>query len=217
MPFKLVIANKAYSSWSLRPWILLAHFKIPFEEVVIPMAEPGTRAEMLKYAPTGKCPSLHDGRISVWESLAIMEYVAELHPEKAIWPRGKAARAHARSLASEMHAGFRALREDAPCNFRRAPKALALSDAARDDIARIEAAWAHARETFGEAGPFLFGRFSAADAMFAPVVNRLHVYAVPVAPATLAYMEAMMALPAWKAWISGAEAEPWRIEHYEAL
>ena len=106
MPLKLVLANKAYSSWSLRPWILLVHFKIPFEEVVIPMDEPTTRASMLKYAPSGKCPSLHDGKIAVWESLAIIEYVAEAYPEKAIWPRAKAARALARSLASEMHAGF---------------------------------------------------------------------------------------------------------------
>jgi glutathione S-transferase len=217
MPLKLVVANKAYSSWSLRPWILLVHFKIPFEEVVIPMGEPGTRAAMLEHAPTGKCPSLHDGKISVWESLAIIEYVAELHPEKAIWPRGKAARALARSLASEMHAGFQALRSECPTNFRRAPKAIALSDEAGADVARIEAAWAGAREAFGTAGPFLFGRFSAADAMFAPVVNRFHAYAVPVAPATRAYMDAVMALPAWKAWIADGEAEPWRIEKYENL
>ena len=151
MPLKLVLANKAYSSWSLRPWILLAHFKIPFEEIVIPM---GSLEEMLKYAPTGKCPSLHDGRIAVWESLAIIEYVAELYPEKAIWPRGKAARAHARSLANEMHAGFLPLRQACPTNFRRAPKAIALSDAVKNDIARIEAAWAHARETYGKARTF---------------------------------------------------------------
>ena len=214
MPLKLVLANKAYSSWSLRPWILLAHFKIPFEEIVIPM---GSLEVMLKYAPTGKCPSLHDGRIAVWESLAIIEYVAELYPEKAIWPRGKAARAHARSLANEMHAGFLPLRQACPTNFRRTPKAIALSDAVKKDIARIEAAWARARETYGKAGSFLFGRFSAADAMFAPVVNRFHVYAVPVAPATRTYMDAMMALPAWKAWIADGEAEPWRIEEYEVV
>jgi glutathione S-transferase len=217
MPLKLVVANKAYSSWSLRPWILLVHFKIPFEEVVIPMNQPETREAMLQYAPTGKCPSLHDGKIAVWESLAIIEYVAELYPEKAIWPRGKAARAHARSLANEMHGGFQALREACPTNFRRAPKAIALSDAVKADIARIEAAWAHARETFGKAGPFLFGRFSAADAMFAPVVNRFHAYAVPVSAASRAYMDAVMALPAWKAWIAEGEAEPWRIEKYEAV
>ncbi len=217
MPFKLVLANKAYSSWSLRPWILLAQFKIQFEEIVIPMGEPQTTEEMLKYAPTGKCPSLHDGRIAVWESLAIIEYVAELYPEKAIWPRGKAARAHARSLANEMHAGFLPLRQACPTNFRRAPKEIALSDAVKADIARIEAAWAHARATYGKAGPFLFGRFSAADAMFAPVVNRFHAYAIPVAPVTRGYMDAVMALPAWKAWIADGQAEPWRIEDYEAV
>ena len=217
MPLKLIIANKAYSSWSLRPWILLTHFRIPFEEVVIPMDRPDTRSTMLKYAPTGKCPSLHDGKVAVWESLAIVEYVAEAFPEKAIWPRGKAARAHARSLASEMHAGFAALRQVCPTNFRRKPKAIALSDEAKADAARVEQAWAETRQAFGRAGDFLFGRFSAADAMFAPVVNRFHAYDIPVARTTRAYMEAIMSLPAWKAWIAGAEAEPWRIDHYDAL
>jgi glutathione S-transferase len=217
MPLKLVLANKAYSSWSLRPWILLSHFKIPFEEVVIPMDRPETRAAMLAYAPTGKCPSLHDGKVAVWESLAIIEYVAEAYPEKAIWPKGKAARAHARSLAAEMHAGFAALREACPTNFRRPVRAIPLSEAVRADVARIEAAWLNARESFGKAGPFLFGRFSAADAMFAPVVNRFHVYDAPVSKPTRAYMSAMMTLPAWKAWIAGAEAEPWRIAKYEAI
>jgi glutathione S-transferase len=217
MPLKLVLANKAYSSWSLRPWMLLSHFKIPFEEVVIPMDRPETRAAMLAYAPTGKCPSLHDGKVAVWESLAIIEYVAEAYPEKAIWPRGKAARAHARSLASEMHAGFSALRQACPTNFRRKPRAIPLGDEALADVARIEAAFADARATFGKAGSFLFGRFSAADAMFAPVVNRFNAYDIPVAKPTRAYMEATMALPAWKAWIADAEAEPWRIEKYEAI
>ena len=217
MSLKLVVANKAYSSWSLRPWILLAHFKIPFEDVVIPLDQPETRATILKYAPNGKCPSLHHGKIAVWESLAIVDYVAESFPEKAIWPRGRAARAHARSLAAEMHAGFVALRQACPTNFRRKPKRIALSDEARADVARIEAAWADAREAFGKAGPFLFGRFSAADAMFAPVVNRFHAYDIGVAKGTRAYMEAIMALPAWKAWIADAEAEPWRIERYEAV
>ena len=217
MPLKLILANKAYSSWSLRPWILLTHFKIPFEEVVIPMDEPETRANMLKYAPTGKCPSLHDGKTAVWESLAIIEYVAETHPEKAIWPRAKAARAHARSLANEMHAGFGALRQACPTNFRRRVRAIALSEGVRADVAWIEEAWAHARDTFGAAGPYLFGRFSAADAMFAPVVNRFHVYEIPISKPSRAYMDTIMALPAWKAWIAAAEAEPWRIERYDAL
>ena len=138
MPLKLIVANKAYSSWSLRPWILLRHFDIPFEEVVIPLDTPDTHASILKYAPSGKCPSLRDGATVVWELLAIIEYIAETHPEKAIWPRGKAARAHARALASEMHAGFAALREACPTNFRRPPGAIALSEPVRADVARIE-------------------------------------------------------------------------------
>ncbi len=217
MTLKLAIANKAYSSWSLRPWILLTHFEIPFEEIVIPMGRPETRETMLKYAPTGKCPSLHDGDVAVWESLAIIEYVAEQYPEKVIWPKDKVARAHARSLSSEMHASFLALRDACPTNFRRAPRAIPLAEAVKADVARIEAAWAGARKAFGQAGPFLYGPFSAADAMFAPVVNRFDTYVVPVSPATRAYMDAVMALPAWKAWIAGGEAEPWRIEKYETF
>lgn len=217
MTLKLVIANKAYSSWSLRPWILLAHFRIPFREIVIPIAQPETREAMLKYAPTGNCPSLHDGNIVVWESLAILEYVAETHPEKAIWPRGKGARAQARALSSEMHAGFPALRQACPTNFRRAVRAIPLGEAVKTDVARIESAWADARGRYGKAGPFLYGRFSAADAMFAPVVNRFHIYDVPVAQETRDYMGAIMGLPAWKAWMKGAAAESWRIERYESI
>ena len=217
MPLKLVIANKAYSSWSLRPWILLAHFHIPFEEVVIPLDHPDTRDRILEHSPTGKCPALRDGAIEVWESLAILEYLAEKHPEKAIWPRAKAARAHARALASEMHAGFQALRQHCPTQFLRPPRRIALTPAVEADVTRIEAAWANARARFGKAGPFLFGKFSAADAMFAPVVNRFHIYEVPVSAATRAYMDAVMALPAWRAWIKDAEAETWRIEKYESV
>jgi glutathione S-transferase len=216
-PLKLIVASKAYSSWSLRPWILLAHFKIPFEEVVIPLDMPETRAAILKYSPNGKCPALVDGAITVWESLAVIEYIAERYPEKAIWPRGKAARAEARSLAAEMHAGFQALRQHCPTNFRRPVRKIALTEAVEADVARIEAAWAHARRGFGKSGPFLFGRFSAADAMFAPVVNRFQVYDVPVTRGSRDYMNAVMALPAWKAWIADGEAEEWRIDKYEAL
>ncbi len=217
MPLKLIVANKAYSSWSQRAWILLAHFKIPFEETVIPLDLPETHAQIVKHSPNGKVPALIDGPITVWESLSVIEYVAETHPEKAIWPRGKAARAHARSLAAEMHAGFQALRQACPANFRRPVRKIALSDAVEADVARIDAAWAHARKTFGKAGPFLFGRFSAADAMFAPVVNRLNTYDVPVSRTARAYMAAVMALPAWKAWVADAEAEEWRIEKYDAI
>ena len=217
MPLKLVVANKAYSSWSLRPWILLAHFKIPFEDVTIPLDLPDTRKRILAHAPNGKCPSLHDGPISVWESIAIVDYVAEKYPDKPIWPKTKAARALARSLSAEMHAGFQALRNHCPTNFRRPVKKRELTSEVEADVARIEAAWSGARKDFGKAGPFLFGRFSAADAMFAPVVNRFHVYDVPVKRATRDYMDAIMELPAWKAWINDAEAEPWRIERYENI
>jgi glutathione S-transferase len=217
MPLKLVLANKAYSSWSLRPWILLAHFKIPFEEIVIPLDQPDTRRRILEHAPNGKCPSLHDGAISVWESLAIVEYVAEKYPDKAIWPRSKAARALARSISNEMHAGFVALRQHCPTNFRRPVRKREPTPEVEADVARIEAAWAGAREAFGKAGPFLFGRFSAADAMFAPVVNRFHTYDLAVKKPTRDYMDAVMALPAWKAWIADAEAEEWRLEKYESI
>jgi glutathione S-transferase len=217
MALQLAIVNKAYSSWSLRPWLVLQHFAIPFEETVIPMARPDTRERILAFSPTGKCPCLVDGEIVVWESLAIIEYLAERFPELPIWPRDRAARAHARALSSEMHAAFRALRDHCPTQFLRPVRAIALPDEVAADVARIEAAWAEARRRFGAGGPFLFGAFSAADAMFAPVVNRLHTYDIAVGAATRNYMAAIQNLPAWKAWIAGAEAEPWRIEAYDRV
>jgi glutathione S-transferase len=217
MSLRLVIVNKAYSSWSLRPWLVLTHFGLPFDETVIPMAQPQTRADILKYSPTGKCPALIDGDLVIWESLAIIEYLAEKFPDVPIWPRGLAARAHARTLSNEMHAGFQALRNHCPTQFLRPVRKMALTPEVEADVARIEAAWRGARQRFGAGGPFLFGEFSAADAMFAPVVNRFHTYDVPVAAETRAYMDAVMALPAWKAWIAGAEGEPWRIAHYDSV
>jgi len=217
MALTLVVANKAYSSWSLRPWIVMTHFEIRFGDIVIPLEEPDTRAAIARHSPAGKCPVLHDGDVSVWESLAIIDYLAELFPDKAIWPKDKAARAHARSIAAEMHAGFAPLRIHYPTNFRRAVRARALTPEVAADVARIEAIWSGAREKFGAGGPFLFGAFTAADAMYAPVVNRFHIYDVPVKQGSRAYMDAVMALPAWKAWIDGATAEPWRIARYEAI
>jgi len=212
----LIIANKAYSSWSFRPWILMRHFGIAFDEIVIPMAQDNTRSEMLRYSPAGKCPALRDGDITVWDSLAIIEYLAELTPDLPLWPKPRAARAAARSLAAEMHSGFMGLRQLLPMNMRRAVKRRELTAEAGADVARIEAAFKLARDAFGEAGRFLFGDFSAADAMFAPMVNRLHVYDVAVTPTTRAYMDAMMALPAWREWQAQAQAEPWTIGKYEA-
>lgn len=212
----LVIANKNYSSWSFRPWILLRHFGLAFDEIVIPLARDNTRAEILRFSPAGKCPSLRDGEIVVWDSLAIIEYLAELHPDKPIWPRPRAARARARSLAAEMHSGFQAIRQLLPMNMRRAVARRELTPEASADVARLEKAFGQARGEFGQAGAFLFGDFSAADAMFAPVVNRLHVYDVTVTAATRAYMDAIMALPAWQEWRTQAEAETWTIDKYEA-
>ena len=215
MSLTLIIANKAYSSWSLRPWILMRHFEIAFDEIVIPLAQDNTRAELLRYSPSGKCPVLIDGDITIWDSLAIIEYLAEMYPEKPLWPKARAARARARSLAAEMHSGFAGLRGLLPMNMRRAVKRVALTPEASADAARLEQAFQQAREAFGQAGPFLFGDFSAADAMFAPIVNRLHVYDVPVAPATKAYMDAVMALPAWQEWHTQAQVERWAIPKYE--
>ena len=213
----LYIANKAYSSWSLRPWILLTEFGIPFDETVIPMYRPDTRAAMLAVSPNGKMPSLHDGDIVVPESLAIVEFIAEARPDLPVWPRDRAARALARAVSSEMHAGFAALRRACPTNFRRSPKAIPLDAEVRADVDRIEAIWADARARFGQGGPFLFGAFSAADAMYAPVVNRFHAYAIEVAPASRAYMDAVMALPSWRAWVAGGEAEPWHHAGYDDI
>ncbi len=214
---KLILANKAYSSWSLRPWLALKYFAVAFEEEVIPLDDADARERILAYSPAGKCPVLIDGKTKVWESLAILEYVAKRHPELPIWPRAAPARALARSLAAEMHSGFSALREHCPTQFRRAEKRLELTSAVEADVARIDAAWRDARAAHGAGGPFLFGEFSAADAMFAPVVNRLQIYEIPVSAEASAYGEAIRALPAWKAWIADAEAEPWRIERYDAI
>ena len=214
---KLVIANKAYSSWSLRPWILLTHFGVPFDEVVVPLDQPDTRERLLEYSPTARAPVLIDGDTTVWDSLAIIEYLAELRPGLPVWPSESPARALARSLSAEMHSGFQALRQHCPTQFLRPVAKRALTPEVEANVARLEDAWRDARRRFGAGGSFLFGAFSAADAMFAPVVNRLHVYDISVANDTRDYLNAVMALPAWSAWISGAEAEPWRNAEYDAI
>ena len=221
MPPTLVIANKTYSSWSMRPWLLMRTFEIAFDEIVVPLDAATTRAAIARYNPAGKVPVLIDGPITVWDSLAIVEHLAERHPERAIWPREPAARALPRSLSAEMHSGFSALRRHLPMNMRRAPKARTLdADTTADvagNVARIEAAWGDARNRFGAGGPFLLGAFSAADAMFAPVVNRFYAYDVKVGDVARAYMDAMMALPTWRDWQAGAEAEGWRLARIDAI
>ena len=218
---KLVIANKAYSSWSFRPWLLMRMFDILFDEVVIPLDLPGSAAAVGAFSPAGKVPVLVDGPITVWDSLAIIEHLAETQPGRLIWPDDPHARALARSLSAEMHSGFVPLRRALPMNMRRVPKPASLDEATEAavaaDVARIEAAWADARQRFGAGGPFLFGAFSAADAMFAPVVNRFHAYAVDVSEGSRAYMTSMMALPVWRDWQAGAEGEGWQLERIDSV
>ncbi|MCW6509105.1 glutathione S-transferase family protein [Lichenifustis flavocetrariae] len=217
MNWTLTIGNKAYSSWSQRPWILLRHFDIPFTERVVPLDRATTSVDIQQHSPTGRVPALQAGDLVIWESIAIAEFIADRFPDKAIWPVDPDARAIARSLAAEMHASFTRLRQHCPTNFRRPQRAIAIPDDVRHDVDRIEAAWSATRQQWGQGGPFLFGAFTAADAMYAPVVNRFWTYDIPVKGETRAYMEAMMALPAWLAWIEGAKAEPWFIDKYEAI
>ncbi len=217
MPVTLFIANKAYSSWSMRPWLLMASMGIPFEEVVIPMARPDSKKKMLKHSPVGKMPALKDGDVIVYESISVIEYIAEKYPQKNIWPKNKAARALARSLSAEMHAGFQALRQHCPTVFRRPVKARELTPEAALDVARLESAFANTRKAYGRGGPFLFGKFTAVDAMFAPIVTRLHIYDIKVSKTTRAYMDAIMALPAYQAWIKDAAKEKWAIEKFDVI
>nr|WP_210340692.1 glutathione S-transferase family protein [Methylocystis sp. Sn-Cys] len=209
----LVIGNKRYSTWSLRPWILLKEFGVPFEEIVIPLYREDSKGALLTHSPAGKVPILHDGETSVWDSLAIIEYVADLYPDLVIWPRKRETRAHARSLACEMHAGFAALRSECSMNFGRAPRPMSLTETARADAARIDAAWRDALGRHG--GPFLFGQFSAADAMFAPVVQRFDAYMVPVSEESQRYMDAIKSLASWREWSVSAKSEEWRLPQYE--
>ncbi len=209
MALRLIIGNKNYSSWSFRPWIAMRHAGIEFTDEVIPLYQPGSRAHILKYSPAGKVPVLLDGDMAIWESLAILEHLAEKFPAVGLWPSEPRARAHARAISAEMHAGFAALRNRCPMNMRRPPKTRALTPEVEQDVKRIEAIWADSRARFGQSGPFLLGAFGAADAMYAPVVSRFSSYAIPVGAPALGYMQTMMALPAWKEWASAAAAEAW--------
>jgi len=213
--FTLVIGNKNYSSWSMRPWMALSMAGIPFDEVVIALDQPRTKAEIVSHSKAGRVPVLHHGKSTIWESLAVLEYLAEVFPEKSLWPRNKAARVLARAVSSEMHAGFSALRNACPMNLRRPRKAVALSDAVKSDVQRIENIWRECRTNYGKNGKFLFGKFCNADSMFAPVVTRFDTYDIKVAKDTRQYMDNVMATPAFKAWKEAALKETWIIPHDE--
>ncbi|MGA7999630.1 MAG: glutathione S-transferase family protein [Bradyrhizobium sp.] len=216
MALKLVIGNKNYSSWSMRPWLALRANDIAFEEIFIPLyTGAADKQRILDFTHSGKVPALIDGDVTIWDSLAIIEYVAERFPETRLWPEDRASRAHARSISAEMHSGFMALRNECGMNLHRPIRAVALSADARANVARIQEIWTECRERYGKLGPFLFGKFGAADAMFAPVVHRLRTYAIAVEPAAQAYMETMRALPAFQEWTRAGLAETHVIERFE--
>ena len=215
---KLIIGNKNYSSWSLRGWLAAKQSGLPFEEILVPMYgedwEEARRQDGL--APSsGKVPILWDGDAVVWDSLAIVEYLADKVGRDRFWPKADDARAMARSMVSEMHSSYLALRQQCPMNIRRRVDA-EIDDDARSDIVRILSLWAEARARFGQGGPFLFGPFSAVDIFYAPVVSRFITYGVGVPGFALAYMEAVWEHDWLQDWVNAAESEDWVVEQYEA-
>lgn len=182
---------------------------IRFEEKIIPLYEPGSREQVLQYSPTGKVPVLVDGNQAIWESLAILEYLAEKFPSAGLWPRDASARSHARTIAAEMHAGFQALRKNCPMNMWLPARSRPQPDDVIANVRRVEELWTYCRARFGQGRDFLFGDFGAADAMYAPVVSRLHSYGIEVNERVRAYMDAVMGLPAWHEWRMAALHEPW--------
>jgi glutathione S-transferase len=215
MTLRLILGSRNYSSWSLRPWLAMTVAGIAFTETVLPIYTPGASDAILKFSPSGKVPVLLDGDVSVWESLAIIEYMAEKFPHAGLWPQGAAERAYARAIANEMHGGFLPLRRNCPMNMRRPPAAIPLAADVLANIERIAAIWNECRSRHAAAGPFLFGAFCAADAMFAPVVSRFHTYCVEVGTRERDYMNAVMAMPAWSAWMNEAVTETWVLPEFE--
>jgi len=212
----LVLANKLYSSWSMRPWLVMKHIGLEFEETVIPLRQPDTTARIAEFSPSGKLPVLIDGTVRVWDSLAIISHLADRFPDDPVWPAGVAARAHAKAISCEMHSGFMALRKACPMNLAKRFKARSFDADVMADVARVLEIWRTTRDEFGGAdGPFLFGGFTAADAMYAPVVNRLYAYRFEVDEVGQTYMEAVMAHPLFAKWTREAFKEPWRIAAYE--
>ncbi|WP_342595321.1 glutathione S-transferase family protein [Salinicola lusitanus] len=213
MVYRLFIANKNYSSWSMRPWVLLRALDLPFEEVMTPFEGDGQQSAFAAFSPTAKVPCLHDEAVVVWESLAIVEYLAEAHP--SVWPAASAARAWARCASAEMHAGFAALRDECSMNCSLSIDLGAPSAALGKDLARLDALWQEGLDTFG--GPWLAGdAFTAVDAMFAPVAVRIRGYGIELGTAAMAYTERLLAHPAVTEWIEQGIAEPWIDGPHEA-
>jgi len=215
MALTLIIGNKNYSSWSLRPWIAMKVAGIAFNERVIPLYEPGSREQILKYSPSRKLPVLIDDGQPVWESLAILEHLAEKFPQAGLWPADPRARSHARAIATEMHGGFQALRRNCPMNLWLLAKKRPQPEEVMNDVHRIDAIWSDCRARFGQSGPFLYGAFGAADAMFAPVATRIRTFELTVGPVANAYIDAILSLPTFVEWRAAALKEPWVMRHNE--
>ena len=211
----LVIGNKNYSSWSLRPWLAMRVANIPFREVRIPLYDPATVAELASWSPSGKVPLLQDGDLKVWDSLAICEYLAEHFPDRHLWPEAAEARAVARSVAAEMHSGFANLRQAMSMNIRCRYPGQGRTPECLQDIQRILQIWSDCRSRFGSGGNFLFGCFSIADAMFAPVVLRFQTYEYELDGVAQDYARAILALPATREWEQAAVAEPESIPKFD--
>lgn len=217
--FTLVIGNKNYSSWSLRGWLMTRIAGVEFEEVMVPLDQTDTQVNIRKHSPSGKVPVLLHRGLAIWESLAIAEYLNDLKPEASVWPPAVAARAHARAISAEMHAGFVELRTNMPMNIRASYAGKGMTPAVRADIERITGLWRDARKRFAGAAPkddgFLFGAFGAADAMYAPVVTRFRTYGVKLDSDTEAYCAAVLAHPTMVEWVEAAKNEPWLIASAE--
>ena len=211
----LVIGNKNYSSWSLRPWLAMKQVGIPFTEIRIPLYQPDSRQRILEHSPAGKVPVLKDRAVTVWDSLAILEYLAERFPDRGLWPQSAAARARARSVSAEMHSGFAALRSHMPMNLRNSYPGRGLTPEVDADIARIVGLWTDCLTT--ASGPFLLGDFCIADAMFAPVATRFVTYGVKLPPVCRLYVDTLVALPAMQAWYADARAERESVDEYDRL
>ncbi len=211
----LLIGNKNYSSWSLRPWLVLKQSGLEFEEERVAFGSPHFAERVRAYSPAGKVPALRHGAIAVWDSLAICEYLNEAFPELRLWPRAEEPRAVARAISAEMHSGFGALRAQMPMNVRASGRRVKSSPELEADVARVTALWRDCRERAAARGPFLFGDFSIADAMYAPVAFRFATYGVALGPLEAAYVESLRRLPAMAEWAAAAAAEPESEERYE--
>ena len=210
---KLIFSNRNYSSWSMRAWLVLRHFEIPFEEEMVLLSGENWQHNIRAKSPSGRVPVLVDGDLELPETIAIIEYLADMFPQKAIWPTDRKLRARARAASAEMHAGFSILRKAAPMNLRASHPGKVDLDAVADDLARVETLWGELLERSG--GPYLFGAFCAADAMYAPIATRLRTYALPASDTAEAYVEAIYALPAFQEWLAEAVREPWIVEDDE--